>query len=135
MLSPRFVAAYIAPRLVQQVRSPRPAVASSKGKVRNPDYERWAGFGVGSYTIMEGYQEYTGTRTPLRLKVMLKSKSADRLYLILWLGLILAGWGYVGVIVRRVFMFRRWLCGGLCTLLSLLLKPLGVEVPNLIIQV
>jgi hypothetical protein len=54
-------------------------LVSTKGKVRNPDYERWAKFGVGSYSVVEGHQEYRGVRTPVRLRVTLKSRSADRL--------------------------------------------------------
>jgi len=79
VLSSRFVAAYITPRLVKRVGAAPAALASRAGKVRNPDYERWAKFGVGSYSVVEGYQKYQGTRTPVRLKVTLKSKSADRL--------------------------------------------------------
>jgi hypothetical protein len=79
VLSSRFVAAYIAPRLVERVGAAPPALASREGKVRNPDYERWAKFGVGSYAVMEGYQEYRGTRTAVRLVVTLQSKSADRI--------------------------------------------------------
>ncbi len=78
-LSSRFVAAHIAPRLTKQVGPAPQALASTKGKVRNPDYERWAKFGVGSSLVMEGSQEYQGIRSPVRLTVTLKSKSAARL--------------------------------------------------------
>ncbi len=78
-LSSRFVAAHIAPRLTRQFGPEPKTLASTKGKVRNPDYERWAKFGVGSYLVMEGFQEYQGSRTPVRLKVTLKSKSTTRL--------------------------------------------------------
>lgn len=79
VLSDRFVAAHIAPRLAEKVGAAPAALASTAGKVRNPDYERWAKFGVGSYSIVHGYQEHRGVRTPLRLKVTLKSKSPARL--------------------------------------------------------
>jgi hypothetical protein len=79
VLSPRFVAAYMAPRLVAQVGRAPAALASTAGKVRNPDYERWAKFGVGSCLVVEGYQERGGKRAPLRLKATLQSKSPDRL--------------------------------------------------------
>ena len=38
------------------------AVASTRGKVRNPDYERLAKFGVGSYVMVEGEQMHRGVR-------------------------------------------------------------------------
>lgn len=79
VLSREFVAAYIAPRIVKQVGTTPTELASTEGKVRNPDYERWAKFGVGSYLVVEGHQEHRGTRTPLRLKSTLKSKNSGRL--------------------------------------------------------
>ncbi len=80
-LRPRFVAAYLAPRLAKQAGKTPAELASTKGKVRNPDYERWARFGVGSYVIVQGHQEYKGVRTDVRLKTTLVSKSDDRLEL------------------------------------------------------
>ncbi len=80
-LRPRFVAAYIAPRLAKQAGKTPVELASTKGKVRNPDYERWARFGIGSYVIVRGHQEYKGVRTDVRLKTTLVSKSDDRLEL------------------------------------------------------
>ncbi len=79
VLSSAFVAAHIAPRLTTRVDSAPAALASIEGKVRNPDYERWAAFGEGSYLILEGTQEHQGVRTPVRLKTLLTSKSRDRL--------------------------------------------------------
>lgn len=79
VLSAKFVAAYIAPRLARQVGPAPAALASTEGKVHNPDYDRWASFAVGSYVVLEGHQEYRGKRTSLRLKSILKSRSKDRL--------------------------------------------------------
>jgi hypothetical protein len=79
VLNRRFVAAYIAPRIVKQVGAAPAALASRAGKVRNPDYERWAKFGIGSYSVAQGHQEYQGRRTAVRLRVTLKSKSPGRL--------------------------------------------------------
>lgn len=79
VLSAPFVAAYIAPHLIKQAGPAPAALASTSGKVRNPDYERWAKFGEGSYLVMEGFQEYQGARSRVRLKATLASKSSDRL--------------------------------------------------------
>jgi len=82
VLGSRFVAAHIAPRLVKRAGATPPELASTEGEVRNPDYDRWAGFGVGSFLISEGYQEYQGVRTPVQVKTILRSKSEDRLELV-----------------------------------------------------
>jgi hypothetical protein len=79
VLSKEFVKAYIAPRLVDKVGKSPASIASRKGKVPNPEYERWKDYGVGSYTIVEGHQVHKGVKSPLQLKVTLKSKSRDRL--------------------------------------------------------
>ena len=79
VLSSRFVAAHIAPRLTNKLGSTPPALASTQGKVPNPDYMRWANFGVGSRLVLSGGQEYQGVRSPVRLTVTLKGKSAHRL--------------------------------------------------------
>ena len=79
VLSPPFVAAYVAPHLVKEVAAAPAALASTAGKVRNPDYDRWANFGVGSYLVVEGSQEHQGVRSRVRMKATLKSKRADRL--------------------------------------------------------
>jgi hypothetical protein len=79
VLSSPFVAAHIAPLITGKVGSAPAELASTEGKVRNPDYERWAGFGVGTYDIVEGHQEFQGVRTPVRLKAILKSRSPSRL--------------------------------------------------------
>jgi hypothetical protein len=81
VLNSRFVAAYIAPRLMKRVGKTPTELASTQGKVRNPDYERWAAFGVGSYVITQGHQMYRDVQTPVRVKTTLRSKSADRLEL------------------------------------------------------
>lgn len=79
VLSPPFVAAHIAPRLVKQSGTTPAELASTQGKVRNPDYERWASFGVGSYAVSQGRQIYRGVDSPVRVKTTLRSKSTDRL--------------------------------------------------------
>ncbi len=79
VLSDRFIAAEIAPRITDKVGRAPPALASTQGEVLNPDYTRWSKFGVGTYVITDGYQEHRGLRTRVRLKSILKSKSPDRL--------------------------------------------------------
>jgi pimeloyl-ACP methyl ester carboxylesterase len=79
VLSAPFVAAYITPHLIKEAGLAPAALASTSGKVRNPDYERWAKYGVGTYGVVEGFQEYRGVRSPVRLKATLASKSSDRL--------------------------------------------------------
>ena len=79
VLSSPFVAAHIAPLITKKVGAAPAALASTQGKVRNPDYERWAKYGIGSYLIVAGHQEFQGVRTPVRLKAILRSKSASRL--------------------------------------------------------
>lgn len=81
VLNSKFVAAHIAPRLVGESGETPTELASTRGKVRNPDYERWAGLGIGSYLVTEGHQEYRGVRSPVRVKTTLRSKSSDRLEL------------------------------------------------------
>lgn len=81
VLNKKFVAAYIAPRLAGQAGSTPVELASTEGKVRNPDYERWSEFGVGSYVVSQGYQEYKGVKSSVRVKTTLRSKSSDRLEL------------------------------------------------------
>jgi hypothetical protein len=78
VLSAQFVAAYVAPVLTDKVGAAPAVLASTEGEVRNPDYDRWAKFGVGSYVIADGYQEVGGVRSPLRVKNILTSKSGDR---------------------------------------------------------
>jgi len=81
VLSAHFVAAQIAPRLMQEAGTTPAKLASTYDKVPNPDYERWAGFAVGSYSVLEGYQQYRDIRSAVRVKEILRSKSADRLEL------------------------------------------------------
>ncbi len=72
-----FVQKYIAP-LVMESRTPGVA-ASATGTVANPEYVRWARFGVGSAVVFEGYQVLDGVRQPLRLTVTLMARYASSL--------------------------------------------------------
>ena len=47
--------------------------------VPNPDYQRWAKFGVGSYVTVEGYQKIRGEQVPMRITATLQAKHRDRL--------------------------------------------------------
>jgi pimeloyl-ACP methyl ester carboxylesterase len=73
-----FVQQYIAP-LIMASMAKRVQVASADGKVKNPDYERWARFSPGSSITLEGYQAVKGVKQPLRMTARLVSKHQDRL--------------------------------------------------------
>lgn len=73
-----FVQQHIAP-LIMAGMARGVQVASSAGKVRNPDYERWATLNPGASTTFEGYQIADGLRQELRMTARLVSKHQDRL--------------------------------------------------------
>jgi pimeloyl-ACP methyl ester carboxylesterase len=75
-----FVQQYIAPLVMASLaRRAQPQVAGAGGKVRNPDYDRWATLPSGSWVTFEGYQLVNGVKQPLRLTARLISKHDDRL--------------------------------------------------------
>ena len=74
----RFVQAYIAPLIMSKM--PKSVwVASVAGHVSNPDYARWAEFGVDSWIKVEGYQVINGVRHATRYTERLASKQLDQL--------------------------------------------------------
>jgi len=73
-----FVQQYIAP-LVMASMAHRVQAAPAGGKVRNPDYERWAAFQPGSSATFEGYQLADGVKQSLRMTAKLISKHENRL--------------------------------------------------------
>jgi pimeloyl-ACP methyl ester carboxylesterase len=73
-----FVQQYIAP-LIMTGMARGVQVASASGKVRNPDYERWATLEPGASTTFEGYQVADGVKQQLRMTARLVSKHEDRL--------------------------------------------------------
>ncbi len=75
-----FVQEYIAPLIMAGMarRAARPDVAPA-GLIRNPDYDRWASFDPGAWTMFEGEQVVEGVRQPLRMKARLVSRHEDRL--------------------------------------------------------
>lgn len=73
-----FVQQYIAP-LIMAGMARRAPVASAGGKVRNPDYDRWARFAPGAWTTFEGYQLADGLKQPIRMTAKLVSRHEDRL--------------------------------------------------------
>jgi pimeloyl-ACP methyl ester carboxylesterase len=73
-----FVQQHIAP-LIMASMAHRAQVASAAGKVRNPDYERWASFAPGSWATLEGYQLVNGVKQPIRMMAKLVSRHEDRL--------------------------------------------------------
>lgn len=75
-----FVQHYMAP-LIMAGMARRAQVVSTAGKVRNPDYARWASLNPGASTTFEGYQVTNGVKQPLRMTAKLISKHEDRLVL------------------------------------------------------
>lgn len=73
-----FVQHYMAP-LVMAGMAHRVELASQSGKVRNPDYQRWASLTPGSSVTFEGYQSIDGAKQALRITAKLISKHEDRL--------------------------------------------------------
>lgn len=75
-----FVQQYIAPLIMVGMarRIPQPILTAGT-KVRNPDYERWAGMNPGAWVTFEGDQVIDGVRQPLRMRAELISKHEDRL--------------------------------------------------------
>jgi pimeloyl-ACP methyl ester carboxylesterase len=73
-----FVQHYMAP-LIMAGMARRTEAISTAGKVRNPDYERWATLDPGASVTYEGYQEADGRKEQLRMTVRLVSKHEDRL--------------------------------------------------------
>jgi pimeloyl-ACP methyl ester carboxylesterase len=79
VVNAQFVRAYIAPLVIKSMTVA--ATTSTEGKVRNPDYERWARYGVGTTVTFEGYQVVQGVKQGLRVTVTLASKHKDVLLL------------------------------------------------------
>lgn len=73
-----FVQQHMAP-LIMASMAKRTEVAAASGSVRNPDYDRWARFAPGSFSVFEGYQETGGAKQRIRLTARLVSKHEDRL--------------------------------------------------------
>ncbi|MBI5762833.1 MAG: hypothetical protein HZA51_04825 [Planctomycetes bacterium] len=73
-----FVQHFMAPLLMDGM-ARRVETASSGGKVRNPDYDRWARFNTGASTTFEGSQTINGEKQPIRMIATLISKHEDRL--------------------------------------------------------
>jgi len=78
-VSARFIEAVVAPLVATTTTRFAAAAAETAGGLRNPDYARWADFAVGSYAVFEGHQEMEGDREPVRVKVALVTKDAQRL--------------------------------------------------------
>ncbi len=79
VVNARFVREYIAPLVMDMPTRPTKLVTKPKGKVRNPDYERWADAAPGSWVRSKGYEIIGGRRVPLYVKVTLVEKQADML--------------------------------------------------------
>ena len=57
----------------------QPSDTATAGKVRNPDYDRWAKFAPGSWVQWTGYQSIGGRRQDMNVKAVLIEKQADKL--------------------------------------------------------
>lgn len=71
-----FVRYFVAP-LVQTGTGATQVVAEQppRGKVANPDYQRWAGFPAGAWTEIEGTQTVNGRTMPIKLRSRLVEKT------------------------------------------------------------
>ncbi|UCG34409.1 MAG: hypothetical protein JSU68_07165 [Phycisphaerales bacterium] len=78
-VSAGFVQEYVAPHIIEGARYQRAVATAATGMVPNPDYQRWAMFGVGSYVTVEGYQKVRGEQVPMRITATLQAKHRDRL--------------------------------------------------------
>lgn len=75
-----FVQEYIAPLIMAgMARSAPEPLFTSGSKIRNPDYDRWAGFNPGAWVLFEGEQVVDGARETMRMRAQLVSKHEDRL--------------------------------------------------------
>jgi pimeloyl-ACP methyl ester carboxylesterase len=74
-----FVQEYIAPLVMQGGgrKVQQPATAAS-GTIRNPDYDRWAGFAPGSWATFQGWQVLDGKRQAVRMTARLVSRHEDK---------------------------------------------------------
>ena len=80
VVNPRFVRAHIAPLVMKDmVTAEGVGVAAPAGMVRNPDYEQWSAFAVGSWVEIDGVQTIEGESRPVRIKAMLVRKTPDKL--------------------------------------------------------
>ncbi|MCZ6683150.1 MAG: hypothetical protein O7B26_08200, partial [Planctomycetota bacterium] len=77
VVNARFVQEYIAPLVMTA--PTQPFDTATAGKVRNPDYDRWAKFAPGSWIQWTGYQSIGGRRQDMDVKAVLIEKQADKL--------------------------------------------------------
>ena len=77
VVNARFVQEYIAPLVMSA--PTQPSDTTTAGKVRNPDYDRWAKFAPGSWIQWTGYQSIGGLRQDMSVKAVLVEKQADKL--------------------------------------------------------
>ena len=77
VVNARFVQEYIAPLVMTA--PTQPYDSDTAGKVRNPDYDRWAKFAPGSWIQWTGYQSIGGQRRDMNVKTVLIEKQADKL--------------------------------------------------------
>jgi hypothetical protein len=74
-----FVQEYIAPLVMQGgARRLAAEAAPAAGRIRNPDYDRWAGFAPGSWTTFQGWQLVGGKRQTVRMTARLVSRHEDK---------------------------------------------------------
>ena len=77
VVNARFVQEYIAPLVMTA--PTQPYDSATAGKVRNPDYDRWAKFDPGSWIQWTGYQSIGGRRQDMNVRAVLREKQADKL--------------------------------------------------------
>lgn len=76
VLNAAFVRTHVAPLLIT-ARTGQAGGSVSRGKIRNPDYQCWAPFPVGSWAVLEGTCTRDGHTDVCRIKTTLISKTCD----------------------------------------------------------
>lgn len=77
----KFVQAVVAPLVMGKAIRRGAEAQFAAVQVANPDYERWAAFQPGSWTLIEGFQIQGEQREPIRIREALVSREPDKLML------------------------------------------------------
>ncbi|MBN1513852.1 MAG: hypothetical protein JXB13_17685 [Phycisphaerae bacterium] len=80
-LNARFVQAVVAPLVMGKALRGGAEARFSADQVPNPDYERWATFPPGTWTLLEGFHIQEDWREPVRIRETLVSVEPDKLML------------------------------------------------------
>ncbi len=81
VVNARFVQAVVAPLVMGRALRPGAEARFAPAQVPNPDYERWASFAPGTWTLLEGFHIQEAWREPIRIRETLVSVEPDKLML------------------------------------------------------